>query len=439
MSTDRQKTIKDKITFEGVGLHTGEKSKIELLPATVDSGITFLRKDIESAALIKASPYSVLDPNKFPRRTSIGTDDIHVHTVEHLMAALHILGIDNVQINTWGCEVPGLDGSAKEFVDKIKKIGFKEQELVRNCLMIKEPLWAYEGDASIVILPSPTLRFSYVLDYDSSLIGAGYVNITLDGSCDSNVSEARTFCLEDEVKSLLDMGLGKGANYSNTLVVSQKGIVDNELRFSDEFAKHKILDLIGDLYLVGPIKGHVIAIKGGHSLNIKLIEKLRKFKEKSQSAGVASQASYIPQGTELNVEEIMQILPHRYPFLLVDRILYLDKGKKAIGLKNITVNEYFFQGHFPGKPVMPGVLIVEAMAQVGGVLMLACAEHRGKLAFFMAANNIKFRKTVLPGDQLVMEVVAGKVRSKTGSVLAKARVNDKVVAEAELMFALVES
>jgi len=436
---DNQRTIKNKIELEGIGLHSGKKARLELLPASADTGITFLRKDIESPYLIKANSYSVLDPDEFPRRTSVGADGVYVHTIEHLMAALHLLGIDNIQINIWGEEVPGLDGSAKDFVEKIKEVGWKEQELPRSRLIVREPLWVEEDSASIVILPYPKLRISYVLSYDNPIVGSSYIDIVLNGVLKDDFYEARTFCLEAEVKPLLDMGLGKGANYKNTLVVSDKKILDNELRLDNEFVKHKILDLIGDLYLAGPVKGHVIAVRGGHSLNIRLLKKLRKYKEKSRSAGIRSQTLYIPQKGELNTEEIMQILPHRYPFLLVDRITYLEKGKKAIGIKNVTMNEYFFQGHFPGKPVMPGVIIVEAMAQVGGVLMLACEEHKGKLAYFMAANNIKFRKTVLPGDQLVIEVVSGKIRTKTGSVITKAFVNEKVVAEAELMFALVDA
>ena len=435
---EKQKTIKGKIVLEGVGLHTGGKTKLELLPAAVGTGIIFVRKDIESTSVIKANSYSVLNPDKFPRRTSIGTDGVYVHTVEHLMAALHLSGVDNIQINIWGEEVPGLDGSAKEFVEKIRETGTQEQEAPRNRLIIKEPLWVEEGSTSIVMLPCKDLRISYVLNYDNPIIGSGYADVVINEELNDNVYEARTFCLEAEVKSLLDMGLGKGANYKNTLVISDKGILDNELRFKDEFVKHKILDLIGDLYLAGPVRGHIIAIRGGHSLNIKLLNKLSKYRAKSQGAGVGSGSSFIPEKGELNIEEIMQILPHRYPFLLVDKITYLDKGKKAVGVKSVTMNENFFQGHFPGRPVMPGVLIVEAMAQVGGVLMLACEEHSGKLAFFMAANRVKFRKTVVPGDQLTLEVVAGKMRSKTGSVFTKAFVDGKVVAEAELMFALVQ-
>lgn len=434
---DNQRTIKNKVILEGVGLHTGEKTKLELLPAAVDSGIVFVRKDLNSPVIIKANLYSVIDPERFPRRTSIGDNGVYVHTIEHLMAALNILGIDNIQINIWGEEVPGLDGSAKDFVEALRKSGSLEQPAARDRLVIREPLWVEEDSSSIVVLPDKHLRISYVLSYDNSLIPPGFIDIVLNGNLNDNFYEARTFCLESEVKPLLDKGLGKGSNYKNTLVVSPDGIVENSLRFSDEFVKHKILDLVGDLYLGGALQGHVIAIKGGHSLNIKLLQKLRRYREKVRSAGVGSATSYIPKGAELGVEEIMKILPHRYPFLLVDRITFLEQGKKAVGIKSVSMNEHFFQGHFPGRPIMPGVLIVEAMAQVGGVLMLACEEHRGKLAYFMAAHNIKFRKTVVPGDQLVIEVETGKLRSRTGTVYAKASVDGKVAAEAELMFALV--
>ncbi|HIE36251.1 MAG TPA: UDP-3-O-[3-hydroxymyristoyl] N-acetylglucosamine deacetylase [Candidatus Omnitrophica bacterium] len=436
---EKQRTIKEKVAFEGRGLHTGKNCKIELLPAPPNTGIVFLRKDIPSSSLIKADLYSVLDPDKFPRRTSVGVDGVYVHTIEHLMAALHLLKIDNLQINIWEEEIPGLDGSAKDFVEDIKKVGWVEQTANREYLLIREPVWVEEGTSCIVILPSPNLRISYTLKYDNPLIGLEYINLVLDREIEDALYQARTFCLEEEVKPLLEMGLGKGANYQNTLVVAKDGIKENELRFEDEFVKHKILDLIGDLYLAGSIKGYVIAIRSGHSLNIKLLHKLRKYREKIRRGGVASHQAYVPQGGELNTEEIMKILPHRYPFLLVDRILYVEKGKKAIGVKNVTINEFFFQGHFPQRPVMPGVLIIEAMAQVGGVLMLACEENKGKLAYFLAANNVKFRKTVEPGDQLVIEVMAGKIKSKTGTIYAKAFVDDKIVAEAELMFALVDS
>ncbi|MCF7871134.1 MAG: UDP-3-O-acyl-N-acetylglucosamine deacetylase [Candidatus Omnitrophica bacterium] len=434
---DKQKTIKGKFHLEGKGLHTGEEAKLEFLPASAGSGIVFIKQDVNPPALIKGDFYSVGELDKFPRRTSIGSGENYIQTVEHLMASLSILGIDNIQINIWGNEVPGLDGSSKEFVEKIKKAGLIEQEGSRDTIVVKEPLWIEEGESSIVLLPSNQFRVSYGLDYNSSKIGSGFADIVVGEDKIDNFYQARTFCLKNEVDKLLEMGLGKGANYKNTLVVSEQGVVDNELRFPDEFIKHKILDLVGDLYLAGPLKAHVVAVRSGHSLNIRLLKKLRRYKQKRKSAAVGSSCGYIPDKAELNTEEVMKILPHRYPFLLVDKVVELDRGKRAVGIKSVTMNEYFFQGHFPGKPVMPGVLLVEAMAQVGGVLMLACPEHRGKLAYFMAAEKVKFRKTVLPGDQLVMEVLTKKIRSRTGKVTAKAKVSGKVVAEAELMFSLV--
>jgi UDP-3-O-[3-hydroxymyristoyl] N-acetylglucosamine deacetylase/3-hydroxyacyl-[acyl-carrier-protein] dehydratase len=344
-----------------------------------------------------------------------------------------------LQVNIDGGEVPGMDGSAREFMEKIKDSGIVEQEAARNYLVVREPIWIDEEKAGIVVLPYPGFRISYTLDYNNPAIATDFLDTTISSnSSASSLGLARTFCLEEEVQSLLKMGLGKGSNYSNTLVVSDKGVINNKLRDSNEFIKHKVLDLVGDLYLAGPIKGHVIAFRSGHSLNIKLLAKFRDYKEKITSSGVGVSSDFVLQKGSLEAEDIMKILPHRYPFLLVDRILQIDKGKRAVGVKNVTINDYFFQGHFPGRPVMPGVLMIEAMAQVGGVLMLSPQENRGKLAFFMAADKIKFRKTVEPGDQLIIEVIVGKVKSRTGRVHGKAFVDNKVVAEADLMFALVD-
>ena len=436
---EKQRTIQNKVSLEGVGLHTGKKTKIEFLPASPDSGIFFVRRDLENAPIIKANYYSVVEPEKFPRRTSIGLDSVYVHTIEHLMAALHFLKIDNLRIDIWGEEVPGMDGSAKDFVECLKKAHIVEQSSKRKYLVIKEPLWVCEEDASIFIFPYPSLRISYTLKYNNPFINTGYLDINLNGKYEEDFYKARTFCLEEEVKPLLELGLGKGSSYENTLVVSQNKIINNELRIADEFVKHKVLDLVGDLYLAGPLKGYVVAIKSGHNLNIKLVRKIKEYQEKQTLGGIASFTDFVPQSKQVSIEEIMKILPHRFPFLLVDRIIYLEPGKKAIGIKNVTINDYFFRGHFPQRPVMPGVLIIEAMAQVGGVLMLAHQENKDKLAYFMAADKVKFRRTVVPGDQLVIEVTSGRVKSKTGIVYTKAYVENKVAAEAELMFALVKT
>lgn len=435
---NKQKTIAGKITFQGPGLHTGQEAKIELLPAGENTGIICICQD-KQATIIKASLDYLIEPNRFPRRTSIGFNNSYIHTVEHLMAALNLLNIDNLQVNIWGEEIPGLDGSAKPFVDKINEVGCLEQKAERNYTTIKDFLYVEEGDCSIVALPAEELKISYSLKYDNDLIGSRFMETVINGQINNDTYVARTFCLEEEVKPLLDMGLGKGANYENTLVVSREEIKNNKLRVPDEFIKHKVLDLIGDLYLIGPLKAHIIAIKSGHSLNIKLIKKIMQSKKQTKRGWVGSQISFVPQKKELDIGEIMRLLPHRYPFLLVDRIIELEQGKRIVGIKNVSMNEHFFQGHFPERPVMPGVLILEAMAQVGGVLLLACEEHKGKLAYFMSANKVKFRKTVEPGDQLVFEVFVGRVKSKTGIVYGKAYVDGKIAAEAELMCALVDS
>ena len=435
---EKQCTINSPIYFEGTGLHTGQNSKIELLPARADTGIVFVRTDLPSPPMIKADLNSVVPAEKFPRRTVIGSPGAYVQTIEHLMAALSLSGIDNAQVNIAGEEVPGLDGSAKDFVAKIKAAGTRELDAPKNYLVIREPFWIDDNGSSLVILPYPLLRVSYTLKYDHKFIGSSYAEVVVDGSREDNFYEARTFCLQDEANSLLDMGLGKGSNYSNTLVVSENGVIDNALRFPDEFAKHKILDLIGDLYLVGPLKGYALAVKSGHSSTIKLLQKISKNRQDNRSAGIPSARDYVSDGVELAVEQIMKILPHRYPFLLVDKILHLEKGKRAVGIKNVTMNEYFFQGHFPGRPVMPGVLLIEAMAQVGGVCMLTKPGLQGKLAFFMAADNIKFRKVVEPGDQLVMEVEVMKARSRVAQAKGVCKVDGEVVCEAEMTFAFGE-
>jgi len=435
---DNQHTIENIVSLEGIGLHTGENVRIEFLPAPVNAGVIFIRKDLSPQVIIKADLYSILSPEKYPRRTSVGTGEVFVHTIEHLMAALHILSIDNLQINIWGDEVPGMDGSSKGFVDKLKQSRVVSQPAPRRYLVIKEPLWVEENGCSIVVVPDSRMRISYTLKYNNPVIKTGFWDMVLNEDSLARVYEARTFCLEEEVEPLKKMGLGKGSNYDNTLVVSKNDIVKNKLRFPDEFVKHKVLDLLGDLYLAGPIKAHVIALRSGHNLNIALLGKLKRYKEKTSSGGVGSSSSYFSKGGQLSIEDIKKVLPHRYPFLLVDRVISMDKGIRAVGIKNVTINDYFFQGHFPNKPVMPGVLIIEAMAQVGGVLMLSDEENRGKLAYFMAADKVKFRKTVEPGDQLVIEVKAGKIRKRTGTVITKAFVDDRVVAEAELMFVLVD-
>lgn len=436
-----QKTIKEAITLKGKGIHTGEESTVTFRPLGPDMGVIFQRVDLPGKPMIKADINSALSVKKHARRTTIGCQGVEVHTIEHVMAVFSCLGIDNVLVEISGIEMPGLDGSGLSYVEAIKKAGVTEHEGARKVFKVTGPLFVQDEKSSIVVVPASDFRISYTLSYDHPLVGNQYLDLKIDAETfEKEIAPARTFCLLEEASQLMKDGMGKGANYDNTLVVSKDGIVKNTLRFKDEFIRHKVLDLIGDLTLLGmPLKGHVMAIKSGHTMNMKLVQKMKdQLDRQFMAAIVSAEGGACPQEGRVDISTILKILPHRYPFLLVDRVIAMEEGKRAIGIKNVTINDHFFEGHFPGKPVMPGVLIVEAMAQVGGVLMLSPTEHRGKLAFFMAANNVKFRKPVIPGDQLKIEVIAGKIRSRTGQVTTKAYVDEELAAEAELMFALVD-
>jgi UDP-3-O-[3-hydroxymyristoyl] N-acetylglucosamine deacetylase/3-hydroxyacyl-[acyl-carrier-protein] dehydratase len=425
--------------MSGVGLHTGCDVNITMKPAPVDTGIQFKRTDLPHQPLIPANiDYLTTDTDVY-RCTAIGVGEAVVYTVEHLMSVLCGLGIDNLLIELDAQEVPGGDGSGKDFVDALIESQIVTQDAPARQYTVKHPVSIQENGATIFLVPSDKFEVSYTLDYDHPVLRSQFIHVEInEENFISEIAPCRTFCVEDEVKELQQKGLGRGANYQNTLVVGETGVVENQTLFPDEFARHKILDLIGDLSLLGmPIKGHVFAVKSGHNLNLKLLHAIAEQKKKEDNN--IYRHIDIGDKKELQIHEIMKVLPHRYPFLLVDRIIEIEKGKRAVGYKNVTANEPFFQGHFPSRAVMPGVLMVEAMAQVAGVSILSGDGHKGKVAFFMAIDKVKFRKVVIPGDQLLMTVEITKDRSRFCQVKGVARVQGEVAAEAEMMFSFVDA
>ncbi|RME85542.1 MAG: bifunctional UDP-3-O-[3-hydroxymyristoyl] N-acetylglucosamine deacetylase/3-hydroxyacyl-ACP dehydratase [Planctomycetota bacterium] len=431
----KQKTILKPVQVTGQGLHSGEEVRVTFKPADINSGITFIRTDLVGSPKVPAKIEYHLHRL---RRSALKKGEAEIHTVEHCLSAIHALGIDNLDIEIDGIELPGLDGSAQPYFQALKEAGVTEQDEEREFLTLSKPVSVSEKEASLVALPKESgLTISYTLDYNTPYLKAQHYTFHLtEENYEKEIAGARTFVLKSEVEDLQALGLGKGASYENTLVISEEGLIHNEYRFPDEPVRHKILDLIGDLYLLGaPLHAHIIAVKTGHEQNIKLVREIAEVvKEEKKEQDKLLQGDPI-----MDIREIMRMLPHRYPFLLVDRIIEFEPGKRVVGIKNVTFNEEFFQGHFPGQPVMPGVLQIEAMAQLSGVLFLRKNENVDKLAYLLSINDAKFRRTVVPGDQLVMEAVAIRLKSKTGEVQTKATVDGKVVSECRIRFMVVDS
>ena len=437
---NQQRTISSPFQLSGKGLHKGVHSTVHFKPAGPNEGIQFVRVDLPGKPVIKLGEACVVTDPNVTRCTAISSGDVMIVTVEHLTSVLWGLGIDNLIIEINGEELPGLDGSGLDYFTAFKKAGIQHQDALKKYYRIQEPIGISHNGSSILITPADDFKISYTLDYDHPDLKSQFFSLVLnEESFECEIVACRTFVLESETRELITQGLGKGANYTNTLVVGDNGVVDNKLRFPDEFVRHKILDCIGDLFLLGfPIYGHIFATKSGHALNRQLLKKIAAQKNKYEAKWHVYESEFV-SGQELNIQQIMKLLPHRFPFLLLDKALIIEMGKKAIGYKNVTINDNFFQGHFPTRPIMPGVLMVEALAQTAGVVLLTNPDHHGKLALFMAVDKIKFRKVVVPGDQLILDVEVVRNRTRTALVKGLAKVDGEVVAEAELILSFTDA
>jgi UDP-3-O-[3-hydroxymyristoyl] N-acetylglucosamine deacetylase/3-hydroxyacyl-[acyl-carrier-protein] dehydratase len=428
-NTPRQNTLAAAAEMEGVGLHTGAPVRMRLLPAEVNSGIVFRRTDLAGSPAIPAHVSQVVGTD---RGTTLGQGEARVHTVEHLLAAVVARQLDNLLVELEGPEPPALDGSSLGFDQALAGCGSQEQDAPARVIVVDETFSLVKGAAEYVVAPAAGYRLSASIDFDHPAVGRQYASFRVDdGSFTRELAPARTFCFEHEVQELYSRGLAQGGTASNAVVLGNDGGIagGTELRFSDEFVRHKALDLVGDLALVGArLSAHVVAEKPGHKGNVALAQELVARHERKKNTRPM-----------LNIEQIFQYLPHRYPFLLVDRVIEFEERKRIVGLKNVTINEPFFVGHFPGRPVMPGVLIIEAMAQVGGLLVLEQMENLDeKVIYFMSLDNVKWRRPVVPGDQILFEVEVLQIRGANCRMKGVGRVDGQVVAEAEMMARVVD-
>jgi UDP-3-O-[3-hydroxymyristoyl] N-acetylglucosamine deacetylase/3-hydroxyacyl-[acyl-carrier-protein] dehydratase len=425
--TARQQTVATESHIEGVGLHTGVRVRVGFAPAPPDTGIVFRRIDREGNPVIPAALDNVVSTD---RGTTLGADETTVHTVEHLMAAVAALGIDNVRIDVDGPEIPILDGSFRPFFDRIRDAGLAEQEAAARQLVVPGPVSASApGGASYVATPSKRYRISATIEFDHPLVRRQFGSFDVD--CEgfsAEIASARTFGFLKEADALRARGLARGATLDNAIILDDDGIASGVLRFPDEFVRHKIGDVVGDLALLGRrLRGHIVADRPSHAGNIELARAL------------AAAARRTVQDPIVDIQGILQHLPHRYPMLLVDRVVEFERGRRIVGTKNVTINEPFFQGHFPGHPVMPGVLIIEAMMQVGGLLLTEAVEMADeKVVYVMSLDNVKFRRPVTPGDQLRFEVEMLQLRRHVCRMRGVGFVDGQIVAEAEMMARIVD-
>lgn len=442
----KQRSILREVTARGKAVHTGEEVSLTLKPAPVDYGVVFRRVDLYGKPEVKASINSV---SEVVRSTTVSDGYTKVEMTEHLLSVLNGMGIDNILVEVDGNELPVFDGSAKKYLDMILEAEPVTQEKDREYYVLKEPISVSNGNRSLVALPYDGLKITCT-STDQKAVHTQHLSVDIDpDSYATQIASARTFTIYEEIEPLLKMGKIKGGSLDCAVVIKGDKILSKEpLRFPDEMVRHKILDIIGDIFLLGkPIKAHIVALIPGHALNAKLTQAIhermvaetaapaKKAEEKKPEAKVQ-----ISDVSELNIQQLLNLLPHRYPFLMVDRVLEVKEDRtQLVAVKNVTVNEPHFTGHYPGNPIMPGVLQIEAMAQAAGVLMLMRVGGEGKVPLFINADKVKLRKIVIPGDQLIIEAKILKLRgNKIGSAEASCKVNGSVVSSMEMMFALVD-
>ncbi|MBM4175113.1 MAG: bifunctional UDP-3-O-[3-hydroxymyristoyl] N-acetylglucosamine deacetylase/3-hydroxyacyl-ACP dehydratase [Ignavibacteria bacterium] len=460
---EQQCTIKKSVSLSGVGIHTGTECTMTFNPAPENYGIRFIRVDLGGSPEIPAIVDNVVD---ISRGTTLAIGEAKVHTVEHVLSAVYGLKIDNIRIELDGIEPPIGDGSSRMYVDSLLEAGIEKQNSPKDYLVIDQTVMYQDEQrgVDIVALPLDDFRVSVMIDYHNPALGSQHSSLfSLEKEFIEEYSASRTFCFLSEVEQLVNQNLIQGGDIDNAIVIVDKemeqkeldsllqnlklsknvilgdnGILNNEkLRFKNEPARHKVLDLIGDLALIGaPLKAQILAARPGHKANVEFARQIRKLYQQKK---LEKKYQFVKkEGVIFDANAILRILPHRYPFVMVDKIVELKMGERVVGVKSVTINEQFFTGHFPGQMVMPGILILEALAQSGGILLLnSIDDFENNLVYFMAINNAKFRKPVVPGDQLILEVDLVNQRSKTFMMKGRALVDGNVVAEADFMAAVV--